>query len=57
MKRWIFAISLLVFCGCKTPADVATRTTATVYRIETSVPDVWADEPSQTLKLTAEFRR
>lgn len=57
MKKWIFAISLLVFCGCKTTEDVAPKTISTVYRFETSVPDVWADEPSQTLKLTAEFRR
>ena len=57
MKKWIFVVSLILFCGCKVHGDAAKRTTATVYRIETSVPDIWDAEPRQSVKLIAEFRR
>lgn len=44
-----FLLILLVFAGCKA--------TPVKYEIETRIPDVWAEEPTQSVSIKASFTR
>jgi len=44
-----FALGCLVFGGCKSPP--------VNYTIQTTTPDIWAEQPKQSVTVKMEFRR